>query len=92
MSGAPLAPLRISQLCDNLDGTIERGYCGSSVFHWEELPGTLRPLYAAFARLLASVGINAISLPNVNACFDASLLLLSSDFVQKAAALETAFA
>ena len=54
--------------------------------------GHPRPLYAAFARLLASAGINAISLPNVNACFDASLLLLSSDFVQKAAALETAFA
>jgi len=56
----------------------------------ETRPGT-PTAQPAFARLLASVGINAISLSNVNAGFDANLLLLSSDFVQKAAALATVF-
>ena len=51
LADAPLAPLRIWQLWDNLDGTIERGYGGSSLLHWEELPGTLRPRLFAFARL-----------------------------------------
>ena len=56
----------------------------------ETRPGT-PTAQPAFARLLASVGINAISLSNVNAGFDANLLLLSTGFVQKAAALATVF-
>ena len=67
---APRSRLRMWQLWDNVDGTIERGYAGRSVYHYDELPGVVRPRYAEYARLLASVGLNAISLTNVNACGD----------------------
>ena len=43
LSDAPKAALRSWQLWDNLDGTIERGYGGRSLLHWEELPGIVRP-------------------------------------------------
>lgn len=87
---APKSPLRIWQLWDNLDGTIERGYAGRSIFHWEELP-LLRDRYEDYAKLLASVGINAISLSNVNACFEANIMLLSDEYIAKAAALASVF-
>ena len=57
---APKLSLRMWDLWDNVDGSVERGYAGKSVFHWEELPGKMRPRYRDYARLLASVGINAI--------------------------------
>jgi len=37
--------------------------------------------YIAFARLLASVGLNAISLSNVNGCNEANIGLLSTEYV-----------
>eukprot|EP00040_Diaphanoeca_grandis_P025746 m.143102 g.143102 ORF g.143102 m.143102 type:complete len:825 (-) comp30289_c0_seq1:330-2804(-) len=63
----PGAPLRIWDLWDNRDGSVERGYGGKSVFEWLALP-TMQPRYTTYARLLASVGINAIVWDNVNAC------------------------
>lgn len=45
--------------------SVERGYGGESLFDWERLPD-LRPRYEAYARLLASVGINGIVFNNVN--------------------------
>ena len=94
ISDSPLAPLRIWQLWDNLDGTIERGYGGASLVHWEELPSVLRPRLFEFARLLASVGINAIALSNVNSCDsdNGNALLLSSSTLEKAGALASVFA
>ena len=59
--------LRILNHWDNLDGTVERGYAGCSLWNWEELPGTLSPRYEAYARANASVGINGTVLNNVNA-------------------------
>lgn len=88
---APASPIRIWQCWDNLDGTIERGYGGRSVFHYEELP-EVRGRYHAYARLLASLGINAISTSNVNSCYDANKMLLSSEYVKKSAALAAVFA
>jgi alpha-glucuronidase len=52
---------------NNLDGTIERGYAGRSIF-WDN--GKVRDdltRVSEYARLLASVGINACSINNVNA-------------------------
>lgn len=46
-------------------GSVERGYAGTSIFDWEQLPD-LRERYRDYARLLASVGINGIVLNNVN--------------------------
>ncbi len=63
----PYAPVRWVNQWDNLDGRIERGYAGRSVFFEN---GSVRPdLNRArdYARLLASVGINGCTVNNVNA-------------------------
>ena len=61
------APIRILNHWDNLDGTIERGYAGRSIF-WEN-DHVLKDLSRVrdYARLMASVGINGCSINNVNA-------------------------
>ena len=51
---------------DNLDGTIERGYAGHSLWKWDELPSVVSPRYEAYARANASIGINATVINNVN--------------------------
>ena len=56
---SPFYDLRILNHWDNLDGTIERGYAGRSLWKWDELPGMLSPRYAEYARRNAMVGINA---------------------------------
>lgn len=64
---SPYAPIRVLNHWDNLNGTIERGYAGRSVF-WEG--GHIREDLTRvndYARLMASVGINGCSINNVNA-------------------------
>ena len=63
----PYAPVRWINQWDNLDGTIERGYGGRSIF-WDknDVRDDLSRV-TAYARLLASLGINACSINNVNA-------------------------
>ena len=64
---APAAPVRWLNHWENVDGTIERGYGGRSIF-WEG--GRLRDelsLVNDYGRLLASLGINGLSINNVNA-------------------------
>jgi alpha-glucuronidase len=63
----PYAPIRILNHWDNLDGTIERGYAGRSIF-WENGHITKDlDRVRDYARLMASVGINGCSINNVNA-------------------------
>ena len=64
---APSAPIRWVNEWNNIDGTIERGYGGRSIF-WES--GRIREdlgRVSEYGRLLASIGINGISINNVNA-------------------------
>ena len=64
---APYAPVRWVNQWDNLDGSIERGYGGRSIF-WDN--GHARADLSRvgdYARLLASLGINGCSINNVNA-------------------------
>lgn len=64
----PKYELRLLNHWDNLNGTVERGYAGHSI--WWEMPGdgdTLNKLYTTYARANASVGINGASINNVNA-------------------------
>lgn len=63
----PSAPIRWVSQWDNLDGSIERGYAGRSIFF--EGGHVRADLSRAneYARLLASVGINACAINNVNA-------------------------
>ena len=66
-AGRPYAPIRWVNEWNNLDGTIERGYGGRSIF-WDG--GHIREdlsRVSEYGRLLASLGINGISINNVNA-------------------------
>lgn len=83
----PTFSLRILNHWDNLDGTIERGYAGHSLWNWEELPDVLSPRYEAYARANASIGINGTVLNNVNA----SPQILSAPYLQKVKALADVF-
>ncbi|MBR1687393.1 MAG: alpha-glucuronidase [Prevotella sp.] len=61
---APQFRLRLLNHWDNLDGSIERGYAGESIFSWFHLD---RQLITEYARANASIGINGSVLNNVNA-------------------------
>ncbi len=74
---------RILDFWDNLNGTVERGYAGDSIWKWDELPRYLSPRYIAFARACASIGINGVVLNNVNA----SPYILTPLYLEKVAAL-----
>jgi len=84
---APKVKLRMLNHWDNLDGTVERGYAGFSLWDWHKLPDYLDPRYTDYARANASIGINAVSLTNVNA----SALVLTRPYLIKAAALADVF-
>ncbi len=60
----PTFHLRLLNHWDNIDGSIERGYAGKSIFEWFHLDETLLREYA---RANASIGINGAVLNNVNA-------------------------
>jgi alpha-glucuronidase len=64
---SPRAPIRWINQWDNLDGSIERGYGGRSIF-WDN--GRVRAdltRVGDYGRMLASLGINACAINNVNA-------------------------
>ncbi len=70
--------LRMVSHWDNLDGTIERGYAGGSIFFKDgEVAGGLDRV-RDYARLLASVGVNAVCVNNVNVTAEAARLLTAA--------------
>ncbi len=74
VSERPAAPLRMMNHWDNADGSIERGYAGRSFFFRDgELLLDDRTFF--YARLCASVGINAVVINNVNVKGDATWLI-----------------
>jgi alpha-glucuronidase len=83
----PAAPVRWVDQWDNLDGNVERGYGGRSLFF--ENRGVRADLTRAaeYARLLASVGINGCNVSNVNA----DLHILDRDFIPQLARIADAF-
>lgn len=83
----PAFDIRVLNHWDNLDGTIERGYAGRSLWKWEELTDTVSARYREYARANASVGINGTVLNNVNA----SPEILSADYLQKVRKLADVF-
>lgn len=87
ISEKPDYQIRILNHWDNLDGTIERGYAGHSLWKWDELPSVVSPRYEAYARANASIGINATVINNVNA----SPKILSDDYLQKVKVLADIF-
>lgn len=83
----PRLQLRMLNHWDNLDGSIERGYAGRSLWNWSELPGKVDPRLRDYARANASIGINATSLNNVNA----NSRSLTEEYLRKAAAIAGVF-
>lgn len=79
---------RILNHWDNIDGSIERGYAGHSIF-WREGKEALivteadKTLWQEYARANASIGINGSVLNNVNA----SHLMLTNDYLQRVKAI-----
>jgi len=87
LSSSPRLQLRLLEHWDNLDGSVERGYAGASIWDWHKLPDYLDPRYVDYARACASVGINGTVLNNVNA----SAASLTPLYLRKAAALADVF-
>jgi alpha-glucuronidase len=87
IESAPKLELRMLDHWDNPDGSIERGYAGRSLWKWSQLPDTLDPRYVDYARADASIGVNAVSLTNVNA----NTIFLTHEYLVKAAALASVF-
>lgn len=83
----PAYNVRVLNHWDNLDGTIERGYSGHSIWNWDELPDVVSPRYREYARANASVGINGVVLNNVNA----SSKILSAEYLAKVAQIADVF-
>ena len=83
----PRIGLRMLDHWDNLDGSIERGYAGRSLWRWNALPEAVSPRLHDYARANASIGINAVALNNVNA----SAQILTPDYLRKVAALADTF-
>lgn len=62
----PANPIRMINHWDNMDGSIERGYAGGSIFYDNNAFTANMERLRDYARLLASVGIQALSINNVN--------------------------
>ena len=86
----PAVSLRILNHWDNLDGSIERGYAGKSIWKWDEIildkagefkniSKNLRNRLITYARANASIGINGAVLNNVNA----SPQMMTSEYLHK---------
>jgi len=84
---SPKLKLRVLNHWDNLDGTVERGYAGFSIWNWHQLPDYIDQRYIDYARANASIGINGTVLTNVNA----NALIFREDYIKKAAALADVF-
>ncbi len=84
---SPKVRLRVLDHWDNLDGYVERGYAGRSLWEWQTLPEWRDPRYTDYARANASLGINGTVLNNVNA----NARSLAPQYLDKAAALADVF-
>lgn len=79
----PRLARRLLNHWDNLNGSVERGYAGRSLWDWSALPGTVDPRVIDYARANASIGINGAVLNNVNA----NAQILTPAYLDKVAAL-----
>jgi len=87
ITDAPKIKLRVIDHWDNLNGSVERGYSGTSIFDWWRLPDIVDPRLTDYARAEASIGVNGVVLNNVNAKADS----LTLPYLQKAEAIAKVF-
>jgi alpha-glucuronidase len=78
---SPYAPVRWVNQWDNLDGSIERGYGGRSIFWEDRRARTDLTRVRAYGRMLASLGINGCAINNVNS----DPRILAPEFIPEAA-------
>jgi alpha-glucuronidase len=78
---APRIQKRLLNHWDNLNGSVERGYAGNSIWKWDELPEKVDKRYRDYARANASIGINGTALNNVNSQAE----ILTDKYIEKAA-------
>ena len=83
----PKIRYRVLNHWDNLNRYVERGYAGISIWNWHTLPAYTDPRYIDYARANASLGINGVSLTNVNA----NAIVLTKPWLEKVAALANIF-
>ncbi|HEV2691213.1 MAG TPA: alpha-glucuronidase family glycosyl hydrolase [Bryobacteraceae bacterium] len=83
---SPYAPVRWINQWDNLDGTIERGYGGRSIFWENQHVREDLSRVSDYGRLLASLGINGCSINNVNA----DSRLMTPEFIPQVARIAEA--
>src|ERR1700752_4161084 len=84
---SPDLKLRVLNHWDKLDGSIERGYAGKSLWNWAELPEHIDRRLIDYARANASIGINGTVLNNVNA----NAQILTAEYLAKVVALANVF-
>ncbi|GIN57041.1 xylan alpha-1,2-glucuronidase [Lederbergia ruris] len=77
---SPKNQLRMLNQWDNMDGSVERGYSGQSIFYENHKITTNLERIKDYARLLSSIGINAISINNVNV-WKVETKLITNDFL-----------
>lgn len=87
VAAQPKIQYRLLNHWDNLNGSVERGYAGKSLWQWSDLPGKLDPRYTDYARANASLGINGTVINNVNA----TPRILTAEYIAKVAALANVF-
>ncbi len=83
ITSSPSVKYRLLNHWDNLDGSVERGYAGKSLWKWGELPCSIDSRYKDYARACASIGINGAVLNNVNT----QVYILSQEYLEKAAVI-----
>jgi alpha-glucuronidase len=66
ISEKPRLRLRVLDHWDNLDGSVERGYAGHSLWDWSALPSNIDPRLRDYARAIAYIVINWLFINNVN--------------------------
>jgi len=75
MISIPDQNVRIINHWDNIDGSIERGYAGKSIYYDNNEISYVPERIEHYARMLASVGINHISINNVNVHYNEAFLI-----------------
>jgi alpha-glucuronidase len=87
ISQKPRLQRRMLNHWDNLDGSVERGYAGRSLWNWQSLPEKIDPRLRDYARANASIGINGTAVNNVNS----NSRSLTAEYLRKAAAIADVF-
>ncbi len=87
IASAPKLKLRMLNHWDNFNRTVERGYAGYSIWEWHKLPEYINQRYIDYARANASIGINAVTVTNVNA----NVNFMTTPYIEKLKALADVF-